>query len=244
MGFYFGTHGLWCHDHPGLFVANKDNTFFTRVCDDLRTLNSTNVGQRLLTSISHRWKGVGQKQVRNILEEDTIWVRIEDAGSEHGTEAQDAYKPTGVRSRPQGKRNFGLKGRGTGVTVQYCTGPGWLEKYTTYLGVKTPPFVALAHELIHALHSLSGDNRGLYATSDTSVDADWKHEEARTVGLGIYRDNPMSENALRDELRLPRRETYNKDPFDGMTSSIAREIGGLNGIMSAGLLSHPHFQRL
>ncbi|ENZ4873097.1 M91 family zinc metallopeptidase [Escherichia coli] len=34
------------------------------------------------------------------------------------------------------------------------------------------------------------------------------HEEARTVGLGSFRKDLMTENKLREEMGLPRRSTY------------------------------------
>jgi len=57
------------------------------------------------------------------------------------------------------------------------------------------PHIVLAHELIHCLHNLTGNN------------AD-KDEEIRTTGIGKYADEAMSENALRREFGLPERQSY------------------------------------
>jgi hypothetical protein len=161
--------------------------------------------------------------------------------SEVDTGQEDDFKYNGLRRKRREGLNYRAKGTGTASTVQYRNNPEMVAIYTTYIGVKTPPFTMLAHELIHALHSLSGDNRGSYATVDESHDADWKHEEARTVGISIYENNPVSENAIRDEHRLPRRKTYSLDPMSGLTSALAGAVGSLNGTISAELLSHPRF---
>jgi len=63
-------------------------------------------------------------------------------------------------------------------------------------GLKNPPFVGLAHELIHALHSLKGENKG------------GSEEEQRTVGLGKYSTEKLCENAIRRDAGLPNRDAY------------------------------------
>lgn len=61
-----------------------------------------------------------------------------------------------------------------------------------------PPFIALAHELIHALYNLKGE-----AFADTS------HEEYRTVGLAPVADaREITENKIRAEHELPLRTAY------------------------------------
>ncbi len=87
--------------------------------------------------------------------------------------------------------------------------------YTAAIGVPTPAFVALAHELIHALHVISGDvvKEYSWATDGAII------EEARTVGIGPYSKTRYSENAIRREWMLAVR-TYYHTPgdADGLTS--------------------------
>lgn len=64
---------------------------------------------------------------------------------------------------------------------------------------ETPAFVALHHELVHALQRA----RGLPA-------GEWMELEA--VGLGEFADAPYSENALRRELSLPPRASHRDLP--------------------------------
>lgn len=243
MGFYLGNHALWCHKHTGVLIASETgDDFFNLVCRDLQTISSTDAGQRLLKMISLRCTGVGQRQNSvDFFGDPDLCVKIHPADWEGETQAGDDCKQAGIRRLGSPGANYRLKGLGTSVIVQYGAGEGWEAKYTPFIGVKSPPFVMLAHELIHALHSLSGDNRGFYTTSDTSNDAAWKHEEARTVGISIYSDNPISENAIRREHRLPRRTTYMQDDaFAGLTSAIVA-TPSVNHAVSAELIAARRF---
>ncbi len=74
-----------------------------------------------------------------------------------------------------------------------------------YRGAETPdgerpPFIGLAHELIHARRNLLGT---------ANPHGDW--EEKETVGFALYSgDAGITENAIRQEHGLPRRVTYDK----------------------------------
>ena len=63
-------------------------------------------------------------------------------------------------------------------------------------GLDAPPFVGLAHELIHAWHGLNGEKK-------TSV----SEEESRTVGTDEYAGELVSENAFRADATLEKRES-------------------------------------
>jgi hypothetical protein len=76
-----------------------------------------------------------------------------------------------------------------------------------------PSFVSLAHELIHALHYL---DRGVPSVLRFGEKVSDDHEEARTVGLGIYSREPICENTIRAEHRLPLRDTYSGDRMTGL----------------------------
>ncbi len=73
-----------------------------------------------------------------------------------------------------------------------------------------PSFVALAHELVHAFHYLSGScyraaDGGLQDGGNTGL----MEEEMRTVGCEKYAGESPSENAIRKEHGVPLRKTYN-----------------------------------
>ena len=66
-----------------------------------------------------------------------------------------------------------------------------------------PACVILGHELIHALHTLEGnDQLGKNSSDYKAID------EARTIGLGTWKDSAMSENGLRRERKLKKRTTF------------------------------------
>ena len=86
---------------------------------------------------------------------------------------------------------------------------------------ESPHFVVLGHELIHCMHYLSGDTNSYREDDPWGVgDSYTKHEEARTVGLGIYVNARISENAIRKEAKLAIRTYYNTPgDCDGLTSA-------------------------
>lgn len=85
----------------------------------------------------------------------------------------------------------------------------------TDIGGRFPAFVVLAHELVHALHTLSGD---WIKHDDPRKQA--LIEEARTVGAGKYANTRISENAIRREHGLPLRTFYD-EPGDCDAAALA-----------------------
>jgi hypothetical protein len=83
-------------------------------------------------------------------------------------------------------------GRGSVATINFSN-----AKRTLSSGLASPPFIALAHELIHALHGLKGEKKGTT-----------KEEEERTVGIGDFGDEPISENKIRSEHGVVIRKVY------------------------------------
>lgn len=66
--------------------------------------------------------------------------------------------------------------------------------------------ILLAHELIHVYPNLVGERVSVY--DQTNKYSPNLHEEARTVGLGSFRNEIITENRIREELGLPRRLQY------------------------------------
>jgi hypothetical protein len=66
-----------------------------------------------------------------------------------------------------------------------------------------PPFIILGHELCHCLHTLQGTDSYGYAKFD-----DIAIEEARTIGLGPWATDGLSENGLREEWKYKLRTTF------------------------------------
>ena len=89
-----------------------------------------------------------------------------------------------------------------------CNGNGTVTAVTWNANIietpdgSRPAFVALAHELIHALYNLKGE-----AYSDAS------DEEYRTVGLPpVANDRAITENKIRAEHKVPLRAAYSGLP--------------------------------
>jgi hypothetical protein len=106
------------------------------------------------------------------------------------------------------RRADGSRGAGTDVTIRYNPGVNVLEN----AGLSDPwlPFrsdVLLAHEMRHAMHETQGtmDSSMVDATTGDGVADDagrhrrWEHQ---AVGIGLYANDPMSENAYRAERAL------------------------------------------
>ncbi len=65
-----------------------------------------------------------------------------------------------------------------------------------------PPFIGLAHELIHAWHNLAGDSHVIGGDDAKKLD------EMRVVGLKGYEYLPISENRIRKEHNVAYRSAY------------------------------------
>ncbi|PPC63833.1 hypothetical protein C1Y41_04100 [Pantoea sp. ICBG 1758] len=73
---------------------------------------------------------------------------------------------------------------------------------------KEKNFVSLAHELIHGLHMMSGEWVGGHMENLANPNSLEAKEEFRTVGIGKFNHNPVSENAIRYEHNFPLRASY------------------------------------
>ncbi len=79
-----------------------------------------------------------------------------------------------------------------------------------------PPFIALAHELIHALHNLEGNS--ILSGVDFK-----KKDEMRVTGLQGYEQEPISENRIRYEHGVAYRCSYHGicDALEGTPDTAA-----------------------
>jgi hypothetical protein len=201
---------LWDQGHDGIFVDNTDPAFFTACCNDLKLINSRPVGKALLELLSKRARGIGTtvgKRVDIEYTGDIGSVAQNSVNLSNGAplEKRKAAPPGSVVNRP---------GRGDSSLVRY--GHNLEATYTHEIGLYTPEFIALAHELVHALHVIGGDvvKEYSWATDGAII------EEARTVGIGPYANTRISENAVRKEWNLGRRTYYaNPGDADGLPST-------------------------
>lgn len=194
---------LWNHSYPGIFIEG-DADFFQKAVADLNTIYSRPVGKDLLTLISKRCRGIGATASADKVLKVVIAL-APDVGStaespESFVPGQDALTDTRKAGNlPGGLVKMAVSLGGTGSYARYM--PDGAIKYALACKILMPPFIALAHELVHSLHSLNGDyvkdydwNNGSATSSSGAI-----IEEARTVGLGRYANTRFSENAVRRE---------------------------------------------
>jgi hypothetical protein len=190
---------LWDQSHAGIYVDNSRPGFFASCGRDLNLIRSRTIGKTLLEVISKRARGIGTKAGKFVCigYTDKLGSVAQSSVTGNQEERKNAKPGSVVR----------LPGVGDSSVVLY--GDNLEPVYTSAIGIYTPEFVALAHELIHALHVISGDVVKEYdwGTDGAII------EEARTVGLGPYANTRISENSIRKEWNLGRR-TYYHTPGD------------------------------
>ena len=137
-----------------------------------------------------------------------------------------------ISTEPKSREKAETLGVGTDSTVFFSADTSSTSKY--FIKDKdgnisqtntTPPEIALGHELIHGLHYAegSGDNSrdsytfivdgfvdGKYRSGEAVIKGGllfdkYPREEARTIGIGEYKNDPITENALRRQLEYDER---------------------------------------
>jgi hypothetical protein len=203
-------------DYPGRFKGffqgkcGSPEAFVAQTHVNLRKIYSKPIGKDLLDLILKRHHGIGtKKNADGTGKTVTIcngWGTQAKGDNNTDASATNNGAKFVVKKQLGGGNTLAMAGQGSSVKVRYSV----TLDYTSILKLKTPAFVALAHELIHAYHFLSGNQ-----SSDLSMDPVLKRikssiiEEALTVGAGTYANTRISENAIRLEHGLPLREFYN-----------------------------------
>jgi hypothetical protein len=208
------------HNFPGIFVlynpekGSLSNNFLGKTQVALAMLATRPIGHDLLSLLSKRFLGIGIKKSKDLkcvihkgssyITRSTLAYRSSSPEiplDNEDTQAMESSVTTRIlkKSMVPGKL-FSLPGIGVASVAVYDP----CRDYTSMLGIETPYYIALGHELIHCLHFMSGDT---YRHGDDD-ELSSLHEEARTVGLGIYSNSRISENALRNEWKLPPRTYY------------------------------------
>lgn len=227
--------------NKGIYIRTDaaPDYFYSAVIDDLARIESRSIGKDLLNLIGYRSMGIGNRHPGNDRRREyrlTTHVNIIYTDSLSGTSSRSDDKHA---ARPDQSFDFynyhGFRdaGAGTSAYVFYCAnqqGTAVGDKlYTAANGVFTPAFIALAHELIHAWRQMSGrsETEDKLKIAETEDYRSYKlsREEALTVGLGVYAKTRVSENAIRAEHGLPRREYYaTPGDFAGFKAARPREL--------------------
>jgi hypothetical protein len=199
---------LWNHNYPGINVE-LDPVFFRKACRDLDKISSKPLGNDLLTLISKRCAGSGTTAGKTVLIRMGAGSLAQSARGTGATPQNDDFMRTGKKVPGT---SIQLPGIGSSSVAEY--NPDADLEYARMVGLPTPTFVALAHELIHCWHHLSGTYRlGAGANLDAQWAAGYLQEEAYTVGLGPYAGTRLCENTIRSEWNLKQR-TYYSTPGD------------------------------
>jgi hypothetical protein len=229
--------------YPGILIsiqAFRIKGFIDQCKLDLDLLaNTTSVGADLLRLIGLRHAGTGTTAGHTI----TIGPNLEYRPGEHTTFTTEGFEDSGGRNqayhtlasgvitnyRMPGSQMVGdKKVTGSSCTVSYINTalePGIEALKTTALGVRTPAWVSLAHELIHGFHLMSGDAE---LTSVKGV----VREELYTTGVGVYANTRISDNAIRKAAGLPLRPCYYQGRDESVIESrlkcgfLSQSVGG------------------
>ncbi|MFT4542479.1 MAG: hypothetical protein ACI841_000079 [Planctomycetota bacterium] len=195
---------LWDQAHAGIYI-DGDADFFRAASSDLNRIRgfaSSEGALDLLGELSRKCLCIDQ-------DEDAdrpaagYRVVIQQARDLVDT-LQDPLD--GGDDIPEWPSSTLFRRQGTAAKSRVYYLPGDEVTYTVFFGIATPPYIGLAHELIHALHAVNGELRDGRSAEDPR--RFFLHEEARTLGIGIYADVPISENSFRQRDGLQQREHY------------------------------------
>ena len=219
---------LWDGEYPGIYIGRDTYRGNTWVPDNyvgdtqtaLRTIASQPVGKALLKAVSAQCTG-GKKVVIDF-GSLAMAAPVDDTSNEFRRLIQ---LPIGIAGGEQGFAKKLLSNMNIVVGSWLdADGPrGSVKRYVGGAGSSAvvtwdhqspgnpprPAFVALAHEIVHASHYLHGAcYRGIGDDLKPDGDSGIMEEEMRTVGFGKYATESPSENAIRVEHHLTRRDTY------------------------------------
>ncbi|MFD0366340.1 M91 family zinc metallopeptidase [Nocardia sp. GCM10030253] len=190
---------------PDQITVTGSPEFQDRVAADLETLRSSPTGQQMLASLGETGH--------------TLTLTEGDGG-------RNMAIPEQQNSSVYYDERTGQAGPGSSSTIKYdprATDFG--PEYAQHAWGQEPPVVSLYHEMAHAEDFGHGTVRGGYYTGSDPIDGtglSLPNYERVAVGLPIDHDNnpatpehlapehstALTENALRDELGVPRREHY------------------------------------
>jgi hypothetical protein len=153
-----------------------------------------------------------RRQWKEVAVPDDPSRRVRVAGfvsaNEHEALDQDHAGPERVVELQDDGTEVRGGGGGSVCIVYFNEEVAWTRR-----GEPVVPEVALAHELVHARHSLYGEKK------------EGKDEEHWTTGLYKFRGDPLTENKIREELKLPRRTMFYDDDIPDVGSREGASLG-------------------
>lgn len=205
---------------PGIQVQIEPDAtpahFLAAVESDLRMIASGSIGNDLLDLIDKRSRGIGIGWAETG-KYPNVTVCYAEGFTEAAAKTERKWEHYVRRKGHFGAmdRPYRASGGGHFMWVSYRpNSPTTTDAetgYTANQGIRTPPYIVLAHELIHAWHGMSGTMElkdKVTIAGPNGQTYELAREEAYTVGLGSYANTRISENAIRAEHRLPPRTYY------------------------------------
>lgn len=218
---------VWKKRYPNILIADDTyrgsawvpDDFIGTARDSLALIESKPVGKKLLEDLEDLCQRSTTKKV--VIQYSSVFSSAAplDPITNESRKKLNRVRSTDVATDPQtllanpllvakpkiieGRRAY-IGGGGTGCVVNW--------KHTDRGLDGRPTHIALAHELVHAIHYVGGmcyraATGGLSDLGNTGI----MEEEMRTVGFGPYAKESPSENAIRAEHNIPLRPTYNPD---------------------------------
>ena len=170
-------------------TPEADKLFVSQTKDALDKIASKPLGYELLDSISNKQFDMkfGYK------------VCIMPANSNKSNFKKTVYTGSNV-TKSSSDINASTPNVGSASSIK------WNPVMTKTPDGDRPAYIGLAHELIHAKNNLDGNSKLI--NSDKNSGNIIKEDEYQVVGLGIYKDNHITENKIRKEHDLPLRQVY------------------------------------
>jgi hypothetical protein len=112
------------------------------------------------------------------------------------------------------------RGLPTGSTIQYNPDVALWEIGEVGQQIDVPPQVVLGHELVHALNNAEGKRHFGSDPLPPRSEPDLNEEEAATIGAGSHSADYPTENSLRADLHLERRDNHSGSIAPGPTGDL------------------------
>lgn len=201
---------VYNHDYPGIYIeTGGDPNFFGQAKACLNILRSRAVGKTLIERLS----AASANPNKIVVIEPAPGGAMGMATAVPTLDTSDEFR---VRLNAPGEGRL-LAAPAYERIVRGGAGCSGIARWNPantipFAGTHRPAYISLGHELIHCLHYLTADcyrKINDVVTLDPGKDSGLAEEEARTVGLGPYKDEALSENAIRAAFGEPKRTEYN-----------------------------------
>ncbi len=190
---------------PGVQIATKPGdspTFPSQVQTHLDQLSSKPNGNEVLNRLdSATFDHPGRAPTLKIVPQQSEVVTHPD-----GSQTRNYLQPNRTQAFSDTKASDG-----TGTPSALFYNP----HMTSTPDGNRPPFVGLGHETVHAMHNSQG------TSTLTSGQTGIREDEHRATGIGRFEGENLSENGIRSEHGLPRRDIYS-----GLESSESSSLQG------------------